>query len=1764
MSKNKFLNNISYVFRTIRNRYGVMVKKLRRSLWSLINHRSRYSRAGFVLPTVTMVLLVVSLLSLAILFRSFDRAEMARNVKVNQQVLSAAAPALERASAKIDYLLNQDPTLPEGTPTDDLLSITMSPDEDSSTIDRYTFGDETALKVKFDIDGDGFEPFGGGEDANNDPILENNEQITTAWRYPVDTDNNGSFDSYTLYGIFFRSPSRDPDNGEFDRERTPLEARTPPQPPFDSLGRAECAGASGTSSSLVGDSGWFKSGSKLRKSFFVYTTTVPITDTTQSGLISTNDQSLGTPFENYSGARGFSALEYQQDYERVSLTNNAVVYESDLEAAPGFEFNMNGRIVTNSNLMLMHFNEFNIYQVSGRSSCFYEAENSKIVVGGQLINGRTRRDDSNPNPVTVHLFQGKDNNPIEAEIRNGDTESVSDSPLEAAYNEQAYRQRIAAMVNAVIGTPANYPQEVTDLVADLVDDGTPEETARQEALEAYFRERTRKVPFAEVALGADGTGGTTGAATIQIDGGDGETLRPIDEWMFPTDGDANEGNGTTNSGLNLLLDSPPATNPNNVVDDVEQYLGDRILVGNNLPALRYDDSQNQFVGGSTTQQVDDGTTTWEDDNTVARTRTTQIQELADLGNPDRNKFWELAAAQEPESAVDGYGGLRVITGAGVYERQNSFLPPPNIIDNTGAVVSTYDDPATTTVTEEFPIVWPDMMPMSPIENVPDSGDVVGTMVYDNDPANGTNFWKDLSDPTTVTITVTVPPTIDPDTPKYAKGDLRMRATAVYHYAESSYEQGDNPSQDPIACVSSYYDPTTEETSKNLDGLPWNADTNGKSNNGIVYPAPTGGRPAGATLNNTNGLFTAPAILATQANYVFPNGRFANQPLREALTKLADGDALSIVDEAAIDSTLCALQILDGTLTPNSSTNVPVTTSTELANGAIKEVAFLDGRQIKAIDADDPATPNDETFTLSSDPNTTPANLTGNYDLSLEERQPLEVRVTQLDLDALRRTTIAFNTTETDVGPAPEYLLPNSGIIYASRDDALPDRSDRTDFSADGIDEDTSKLLSPTDWRLDPTRRPNGIMLINGERLSRNDNNNVTGASDSDKIESIVKEKGLILVTNLPAYIQGDFNLHNHGEFQGATNIDWNFTAYYNPGKALDQNFACRGGDPRISGCNTGDTWRAATVLSDSVSLLSGNFRPGFRNEGDFDLRNNVGTVVIPGINNNLGYDLDGDGNIANTIYDETTLGIDLNGDTDTTDSTETVLNLDMNGDGDRDDSFTEREVSTKTARILNGFYANNFVTNGLSSGADFLIEEIGPGFQNYTDEEYRANTAPVNSSYFNNFTTPVQRRGEFTEYLMEICLKLPVSACQPEDWVVLLDNGDGTLATGEMISANTLPTLTNIAINNLWSGTTAEPPRQEYQRFPRRVAFLRYLNVPPAPATPPVTITSGGGQENTASASENVLVLHRTSATDPWTPIPIGVASKTGGNLQLSYYPYSATLNIDGTNYAPYAAANRPVEDTTNNNALWFHTIDSGTLRSGYNFPLYFEENLTQNSVKQPLLMPVLQIHATRNQAAATGNAFPTNNQRVDRTRWLPQAEDTTFNLILATGDVPSRIITSTEGETNGGLPNLPRFLENWRDRTATISGSFIQLRRSEYGTAPHQQVLPSTTPNLFSSTNASNTYNSPETNGQVPFLLPPIRQWSFDVGLLSQSPDLFALQLTGPTSESEPDEYYREVSRDDQWVKALLCSLTEDGNKAVNDDVRPNDPDDPNYCLDD
>ncbi|HIK07143.1 MAG TPA: hypothetical protein IGS40_21030 [Trichormus sp. M33_DOE_039] len=1631
----------------IKQSFSTIKKPIIWLLRTLFVTRKRRSsaNAGFVLPTVVMVALVVVLLTTAILFRSFERSKNASNVRVNETVLRAAAPALDRAKAKLDKLF-QDPRLPRSTPSDFSLTQVIN-----DNINEFTFGDETQLKLV--------------KDVNTDGTIQYEDTLQSAWKYPIDTDNDGKFDSFTLYGIYFRTPSN-------TRARSPLEARA--QPMDEGLSGGRCSSNVATSADLVGSQGWYKVGSKLKRSIFVYTTNVPITN-------------LGdldnTKYETFTGSKGFASLEYQQDRERIPLTNNAVIYDNDLEISPGAGIRINGRVFTNGNLLAR--NAVNFFQVSSPYSCYYTEENSKIIVAGNVVNTRINEttDTSNSTSVVVDFYKdgrpyspSTSSSPKTADNINNTNKTVPSTVYgdKAGFNDAAYAQRINRLVDAAnsIAT-TSLPKEVQDGItsAQEADPTLSSSDAKTQQLTVYFKRRTRRVPYAEVPVGGDalvrtGTGAYNYTTTSPLQGSGTDALRPIDVWVFPFD----PSNGTTETGgyagigvygqstankINL-----PATDPavlRSLTTRQEQRIGDRILVGNNLPQLWYDTTSSKFVSSEKGQNI--STKQW-DNNTTTRQRFTQANLLDDLGVTERDGFWEKASTQKPTGPLDVVGGLRVVTGAGIYL--------PNDYDKTNK-----------TFTSTIKTVWPDSMAMGV-----------------------TNATQGLPN----------------DKTPY----LQMRATAVYHYQDSSYNP-DTPStyQTPIACVATYYDPTNGDTAQNsstdfggnslasLTGVSTvdpdsPANTNNKSVNGVVYSA-----SSLATTDYTD-------VLNYQAELKYPNGRWVNKPLQDALANTGN---LTLSQQSAIDSAMCALKILDGTIGAPTNTNVP--------HGAVRETTLLDARQVKAVDKP-----------YSSSATT--------YDLDVELRQPLEIRTTVLDLNLLR--------TKSKTGG--EFLFPNSGIIYATRDDALPDVSSVSDpNSATSADID----LSSKDFKLDPTRRPNGIMLINGSNLSRN---------STYKAE----EKGLILATNLPVYIRGNFNQHTQQEFKEDLTSNWDnfYTRGNAPASELNPNFACRQG--QFSSCGTGESWRSATVLADSITVLSGNFITGYRNDGDYDLNDNYGNYPV-------GFDFNGDG----TINAATAVTLD-----------ETAIKFDANGDGDMADTavnINEDNITATVAARLNGFWDNNFVTS-----------------RSFLDSAYSTSRTGAGSSYFNNFVTPVQRRATFAEYVMEICRKPTVTACKATDWVVGYDlnndgdlddsaitgydvNNDGDLDDDEVtlnqdLNGNGTQEATvkeaywvfGYDVNNdgdldddevtlnqdlNGNGTQEATVKEKDIRYSQLASFkekdlkANHLN----PNIYNVTTLGAGTTARSATLAAdaayprrvaflrdgfNKLKLDGTNA-----PIPLGISIPA----KVNYYPYSDQV-INGTTYSAYSSTDTTKQPrSTQINALWFRTKNSTANNYAAKYPLFIS-NLSSltgtRATEQPLLVPVLQIQYPTTSPSDTATLTDNGDSTKNSSGWLQIATATETNVVFAQGDTSSRPpSTGNSGELGGGLENFVRFLENWQSIDLKASGSFIQFKRSSYATAPWQVFILNYTDSDNSGYSPSisgtilgypqgyritNTQASGASVGRTPFYLPPNRVWGFDVALLTQLPDLFSQRFTSPATNA-PNEFYREVPRDDNWVKSLLCA---------------------------
>jgi len=1657
---NRFFTELLAKVRKWLNKIGSPIRISRRFIRLLMNGYGGKSRksSGFILPTVTMVTLVVTLLVVTMVARSSDRAKEASNTRAEQVYRSTNTTILDRARAKITALIS-DSSLPGGTPPESALYTAITQDNGN-----YTFNDEVRLQL---VDPSlntaandlSTPPKGFGDNIDwGSPLLYQNDVLSTAWKFPIDTDGNGKFDSFGIYSILFRTTPRTIDaNGLLnDRPVSPIETRTPPMDSGILSGACVSAAQSGASTT----EGWVTtSDNSLKKSFFVYAITAPITssvtDTSASNPIPVGERDN---YETYSGNPSFSALELQQDRARSPQNNNAVWYEGDIELSRTAPFRLNGRIYTGGNMMVAtQGNPINLFQVSSPVSCYFKEENSKIVVGGNVVEGDALVSDNSltggtsastagtNDSVSVHLFPKTLPSDLTSvsnwpsKLIDNTTQSLADSSInrgrDAAFNDFAYNYRVAALVDeaytkysglTLIASPSNPRTErdiattdpsavKQDLARRINEEGLSSESdyqiARKKALESYFRLRTRKVPYREVPFGSPDNvvyGGIASpfipnaAPSTTVLTGTGGTLstgdwQPPLSWMFPsytngtpltstTAANLYAGRGLiTSSDTTAAPSSPPTTGitklgdltlsvvtgsraalPQTKPEDEkvkrEQFLGDRVLVGNNLPALwlKQDGSLIRYAGSTEPYYLtipNNNTITWNDtsESTAltasaanSRYRYAQATSLASLGVSDRGGFWELNAADNPAATVAGdavnakptqtpvTGGVRVISGAGVYSRisTQTFLPqPPALVDNP-ITANVWNDPATPTnesveddkryVLNEslFPVVWSDAMPMT------------GSVAWNDSAYRPWNFpqgrWAISTDASTIVVDALGNTAPNPDN---RKGDLQMRASAVYHYKDNAYElTASTPIayQRPIACVSNYYDSTSYETAQNIVPTSPTTVTTARSNNGFSYPIhPESAILGTSTSNITQSSITyvssaSPTILFDsaggenpasgdvvkrleyQANLMFPNGRFVNELLRNALIKIKDGSRLTLPEQSAIDSTLCSFKILEA----------PTVTNTVIPFGAIKESAFLDGREVKALNQDEsltsPTTLNNAVYSNRSDL----------YNLEIEQRQPLEIRTTDLNMDLFRSTQIPSaaasnkpnNTNDSVLGLPQDFLLPYSGIVYATRDDAAPDLSYFDIDTATGNPIATSRSkrvsLSSTDFRLDPSRRPNGIRLTNGLRLWRT--TNVTSFTQPDYSYDTRGEKGLVLVSNNPVYIKAQkdpnaptdatkvgFNLHTAEEFY--TTLDSTWSNFYSRSD-LNPNFSYR--KNQRSNATVGDEWRPATVIADAVTVQSADFQEGFRNRGDYDLRNNRNTSTVTGWL-----------------------------------SRATPIKADSQMVGGNALAWPSYLNFPLTKRLNAGLLNNNFVTS--YTWLPDAASTSATNRSNLWPELTLAATTPITAntnSYFSNGVTPVQRRLAFGEYSMEICRKLPVSECNFYDWV---KDSAGTTA---LLSRGGTTALTPTDAPRYVTPTD--------ERFPRRMAFLRYDD-----------IYKDGNQAL-------VMATSTCPSRDNVWPMPIGVTNGNNSVVAASNPGFTYPM-VMGGRVTPFSG------DTLNNNNGAYGNVPC-----------------------PPLPKPSIRLNGT------TNSNTQTNNNEGRRIYFLPQTTAPTTNNPtnppLRAGDLPS------------------------------------------------------------------------------------------------------------------------------------------------------------------
>ncbi len=344
----------------------LLLKLTLRLLASLKIRVDRYKirQKGFVLPIAILIVLVLSLVTVGLLTRSTQRSVQTQVERAGQTISRQLNTAIDRARAKIDFLV-RDRRLPNSAPNDaQFLSALIN---DGSLIPQenpnpYILPDETQFVITTDIPTE--DPPGSGNFINV-PVR------SPAWWFLVDTDNNGTNDSVTVYTILNtrRAGGVGFEENITDTERARrLMIRNGPLQGSALKGCTDRPAAQ-TVNPNVGD--WFQVGSALYKPFQVYAVTLPI-----QGADSTT--------------RAISALQFQQDRRRDVLNKWGAFSRGDIEFFFTPSYNWNGAIYAGGSLFFRYGpgTLFRAFTISSHGSCFYiPVDNSEIRAFGELVAG---------------------------------------------------------------------------------------------------------------------------------------------------------------------------------------------------------------------------------------------------------------------------------------------------------------------------------------------------------------------------------------------------------------------------------------------------------------------------------------------------------------------------------------------------------------------------------------------------------------------------------------------------------------------------------------------------------------------------------------------------------------------------------------------------------------------------------------------------------------------------------------------------------------------------------------------------------------------------------------------------------------------------------------------------------------------------------------------------------------------------------------------------------------------------------------------------------------------------------------------------------------------------------------------------------------------------------------------------------------------------------------------------------------------------------
>lgn len=372
----------------------------------LSNRPRRMAQAGFVLPTTVLLVLMVVLTATALTYRTVNRSQMNIAQREQVRVANVAAPAIDRAKSKIEFIFTNDTRLTSGLPTPEVLASMMLATPYTNTVDQLVPG-----KDPFTLPGE------TRLDINNDGELDN------AWSF-VD----GNTGETVAYSILVEAEGRDTSTLSGGSNYTDVQVTSPVNirkaralvtrtgPVAATSPSAVCSNARAEAGWQVVDSG---SSSTLQKNF-------------QINVFVPNASDVNRTLE---------AFEFQQS--RIAERGNkwAAWFRYDLDISPGSAFTMNGAMHTDSNLFVsapQTNSNFQAFKISSHNSCVYGKEASEITVGvgsitntfegqivrGSLITNAYEADTTADTKAIFHIWDGDDKIPVTNRALTGQNDSV--------------------------------------------------------------------------------------------------------------------------------------------------------------------------------------------------------------------------------------------------------------------------------------------------------------------------------------------------------------------------------------------------------------------------------------------------------------------------------------------------------------------------------------------------------------------------------------------------------------------------------------------------------------------------------------------------------------------------------------------------------------------------------------------------------------------------------------------------------------------------------------------------------------------------------------------------------------------------------------------------------------------------------------------------------------------------------------------------------------------------------------------------------------------------------------------------------------------------------------------------------------------------------------------------------------------------------------------------------------------------------------------